>query len=87
MYFYCYMLNTFRYVFDHNLYMGLSKDMPHENGKKVFEIICPDFNNKDFEVIETGDQDSPYELKASNCANPFSQTVIGWFSDSRLLFG
>ena len=81
------MLNTFRYVFDDNLYMGLSQAMPNENGKKVFEIICPDFNNKYFEVIETGNHCSPYELKASDCVNPFSQTVIGWFSDSRLLFG
>ena len=66
--------------------MALSQDMPLEGGKRVFGIICPDFEGKYFEVIETGNQCSRYELKASNCLNPFSQTVIGWFSDSKLLF-
>ena len=80
------MLSTFRYVFEDNLYMALSQVLPLENGKKVFKIICPDFIDKNFEVIETGNQYSPYEPKSSNYNNPFSQTIIEWFSDSKLIF-
>ena len=80
------MASPFRYVYDDNLYLGFSTEMPLENGKKVFGIICPDFIDNYFEVIETGNPKSPYLPKALNLFNPFSQSVIPWFSDFKLLF-
>jgi hypothetical protein len=80
------MASPFRYVFDDNLYLGFSEPMPLENGKKVFGIICPDFIDNYFEVIETGNPKSRYLPRATNCFDPFTQKVIEWFSDNKLLF-
>ena len=80
------MASPFRYVFDDNLYIGFSEPMPLENGKKVFGIVCPDFIDNYFEVIETGNPKFPYLTKETNLFNPFSQSVLTWFSDFKLLF-
>jgi hypothetical protein len=79
------MAQPFRYVFEDSLYLGFSQAMPLDDGRKVFGITCPDFDSY-FEVIETGNQRSPYLPKASQYVNPFSQKVLEWFCDYKLLY-
>jgi hypothetical protein len=79
------MVNEFRYVVDDNLYTAFTRLLRLQNGRKVFEIICPDFSENSFEVIETGISGAPYKPTESNNINPFSQTLIQWFSDYKLL--
>jgi hypothetical protein len=79
------MASPFRYVFDDNLYLGFSEPMPLEKGKKVFGIICPDFIDDYFEVVETDNPGLPYMPKTLHFFNPFSTEVIAWFSDYKLL--
>jgi hypothetical protein len=80
------MANPFRYVIDNTLYIGFSQPMPLDDGRKVFGITCPDFVDNYFEVIETGNHSSPYLPRTSFYINPFSQKVLEWFSDYKLLF-
>jgi hypothetical protein len=80
------MADYFRYVFEDNLYTGISKSLALENGRKVYGITCPDFNDSYFEVVETGNHSSPYLPRPFLYLNPFSQQVLGWFSDYKLLF-
>lgn len=79
------MVNAFRYVVDDNLYTAFARLLRMQNGRKVFEIICPDFSDNSFEVIETGVCGAPYQPTDSNFLNPFSQTLTQWFSDFKLL--
>ena len=79
------MVNAFRYVLDGNLYTAFSEFVRLENGQKVFEITCPDFSDAIFEFVETGVHELPYRPKKSNCFDPFSQILVQWFSDFRLL--
>jgi len=80
-----YMADYFRYVFEDNLYTGVSQSMALENGRKVYGITCPDFIDSYFEVVETGNRSLPYHPRSAYCFNPFSQKVLEWFSDFRLL--
>jgi hypothetical protein len=80
------MASPFRYVFEDCLYLGFSQAMPLDDGKKFFGITCPDFVENYFEVVETGDKSSPYLPKSPVYFNPFSQAVIEWFSDHKLLW-
>lgn len=79
------MVNAFRYVVDDRLYTAFSQFLRLENGRKIFGITCPDFGDNGFEIIETGVQGTPYQPTETNCLNPFSQTVVQWFSDFKLL--
>jgi hypothetical protein len=82
------MQNTFRYVFDGNLYNGFWQSMPGENGKRVFKISYPDYADQYgdfFEIIETGNQESPYKLKKIEEVNQFYGAILKWFSDHKLL--
>jgi len=81
------MVRAFRYVLNENLLEAFSQSMPLESGKKVFRIICPDISEMYFEVIETGVRNMPYQFKSSKYFYPFSQTIIEWFSDNKLLWG
>jgi hypothetical protein len=78
------MLDPFRYVFEDSLYFGFSEVIKLEAGRKVFGIICPDFNNY-FEIIETGNQRSPYQPRVSQL-NPFSEKVLEWFCDHQIIY-
>ena len=80
------MAHPFRYVFEDCLYVGFSQPLPLVDGRKAFGITYPDFAENYFEIIETGDKSSPYRPKSSFHFNPFSQAVIEWFSDHKLLF-
>ena len=79
------MGNAFRYVVDDQLYYAYSQLLRVQNGRKVFGITCPDCSDNNFEIIETGLQGSPYQPTESNYLNPFSKTLIQWFSDFKLL--
>ncbi len=79
------MTHPFRYVFEDCLYFGFSQPMPSDDGRKVFGISCPDFLGTYFEVIETGNRSSPYLPRASFPFDPFTQEVLEWFSDYKLL--
>ena len=79
------MVNAFRYVVDDQLYTAYSQLLRLQDGRKVFGISCPDFNDNNFEIIETGVHESPYQPTESNYLNPFSKTLIQWFSDFKLL--
>jgi hypothetical protein len=79
------MEDAFRYVVDNKLYTAFARLSRLQNGRKVFEIICPDFSENGFEVIETGVYGAPYQPMESNYLNPFSQTLTLWFSDYKLL--
>ncbi|HEY4965003.1 MAG TPA: hypothetical protein VII28_01325 [Puia sp.] len=79
------MVNAFRYVVDDRLYTAFSQLLRLQNGKKVFEINCPDFVDNGFEIIETGMYGSPYQPTEPNFLDPFSQTLTQWFSDFKLL--
>jgi hypothetical protein len=81
------MAHPFRYVYEDCLYLGFSQAMPLDDGRKVFGITCPDFVENYFEIIETGNPNSPYLPKTINYFNPFSEVVITWFNDDKLLFG
>jgi hypothetical protein len=82
------MENTFRYVFNDRLFEGYSQPMPFENGRRVYRIFYPEHTDQFgdfFEVIETGDLQSPFEPKTIKTVGLFYRTVIDWFSDYRLL--
>jgi len=79
------MVNAFRYVMNGKLYTALAQPLRLQNGKKVFGIICPDFTDKGFEIIETGVSGLRYQPTETNCSNPFSQILTQWFSDYKLL--
>ena len=81
------MASPFRYVFEDTLYLGFSEPLPlADGGRKCFGITCPDFAGNYFEVVETGNQNSPYLHKESSHVNPFSQKVLEWFTDHKLLY-
>ena len=80
------MTNPFRYVIGDILYTGFSQPLSLHHGRKVFGIVCPDFVDNYFEVIETGDRILPYLPRASCYINPFSQKVLEWFCDHKLIF-
>ena len=80
------MAHPFRYVFEDCLYLGFSEPLPlADGGRKIFRITCPDFSSH-FEIVETGNPDSPYLHRESSYVNPFSQKVLEWFTDDKLLF-
>jgi len=79
------MVNAFRYVVDDNLYTAYSEFLRLQNNRKVFGITCPDFSENNFEIIETGIHEAPYQPTQSIYLNPFSQIITQWFSDFKLL--
>jgi hypothetical protein len=79
------MVNAFRYVVEDNLYTAYSELLRLQNGREVFEIICPDFNDKRLLIIETGIPGAPYQPAESIYINPFSEIITQWFSDYKLL--
>ena len=84
------MINSFRYVFDEDLFNGYWQLMPMESGKRVYRIFYPehsDNNGAFFEVVETGDRQSPYLAKMPNEYDQFHIMILKWFSDYKLLSG
>ena len=84
------MANVFRYVFDSDLYNGYWQPMPAENGREVYRISYPEHSERFgvfFEVVETGDRQSPYLAKMPNEYDQFHIMILKWFSDYKLLSG
>jgi len=83
------MINSFRYVFDEDLFNGYWQLMPMESGKRVYRIFYPehsDNNGAFFEVVETGDPFTPFLPKAPETGQ-FNSMILKWFSDYKLLSG
>ncbi len=79
------MINAFRYVIDNNLYTAYSQLLRLQNDRKVFGITCPDFGEKNFEIIETGNPGEPYLPAESFVIDTFAKILTQWFSDYKLL--
>lgn len=79
------MVNAFRYVIDNNLYTAYSQFLRLQDNRKVFGITCPDFGEKNFEIIESGLPGEPYQPAESFVIDPFSRILTQWFSDYKLL--
>lgn len=82
------MENTFRYVFNDNLYRGYWQPLPGENGKRVFRISYPDHADQYgecIEIIETGDRREPYKPRKDYEISQFFSVIIKWFADYKLL--